>query len=64
MLSKVLPYWPIDPWLAVNPWANFQLDLLRTIPAILPPGIALGRQFSLGTGCACGAGAGSGAGVG
>jgi spermidine synthase len=43
----VLPYWPIDPWLAVNPWANFQLDLLRTIPAILPPALLWGASFPL-----------------
>ena len=32
-----LPYWPIDPSLSQSPWYSFQLDLIRSLWAILPP---------------------------
>jgi len=47
MLTKVVPYWPIDPWLALSPWSNFQLDLLRAAPAILPATVLWGASFPL-----------------
>ena len=36
MLANSIPYWPIDPSLARNPWHNFQLDLVRCLWAVLP----------------------------
>lgn len=47
LLAKVLPYWPIDPWLALTPWPNFQLDLVRTTPAISPATLLWGASFPL-----------------
>src|SRR2546422_9450778 len=35
-LAHSLPYWPVDPWLSLNPWFNFELDLVRTVWAIFP----------------------------
>ena len=35
-LAHSLPYWPVDPWLSLNPLFNFQLDVVRCIYAILP----------------------------
>jgi spermidine synthase len=42
-----LPYWPIDPSLSSSPWHNFQLDLLRSVWAILPPSLLWGASFPL-----------------
>jgi spermidine synthase len=47
MLSRSLPYWPIDPSLSNNPWYNFQLDLMRCIWAILPAACLWGASFPL-----------------
>jgi len=47
MLSKSLPYWPVDPSLAVTPWFNFQLDFLRAACAILPATLLWGASFPL-----------------
>jgi spermidine synthase len=47
MLGHVLPFWPVDPWLAVSPWFNFDLDLTRCIRAIFPATLLWGASFSL-----------------
>lgn len=47
MLTRSLPYWPINPFLSRNPWFNFQLDLLRCAWAILPPTCLWGASFPL-----------------
>ena len=47
MLGKSIPYWPINPSLAVSPWFNFQLDLARCFWAILPPTCLWGASFPL-----------------
>jgi spermidine synthase len=47
MIAKSLPYWPINPLLALSPWSTFQLDLLRCLWAILPPTILWGASFPL-----------------
>ena len=47
MLANVLPYWPIDPWLSINPWFNFQVDLLRTGWVTLPATVLWGASFPL-----------------
>jgi spermidine synthase len=47
MLTESLPYWPIDPSMARNPWFNFQLDLVRSLWTILPGAILWGASFPL-----------------
>jgi len=47
MLSRSLPYWPIDPSLSASPWLNFQLDLVRCLWAILPAACLWGASFPL-----------------
>jgi spermidine synthase len=46
-LAYVLPYWPVDPWLSLNPWINFDLDLARCLRAILPATLLWGASFPL-----------------
>jgi spermidine synthase len=46
-LAYVLPWWPVDPWLATNPWPNFDLDLTRCIRAIFPATLLWGASFPL-----------------
>jgi len=47
MLALSLPYWPIDPSLALKPVYNFQLDLMRAIWVMLPGAILWGASFPL-----------------
>ena len=47
-LAYVLPYWPVDPWLAINPWLNFDLDLTRCLRAIFPATLLWGASFPAG----------------
>ena len=47
MLARSLPYWPINPVLAKNPWFIFQLDLARCCWALLPATILWGASFPL-----------------
>lgn len=54
MIADSLPYWPINPLLAISPWHTFQLDLVRCLWAILPPTLLWGASFPL----ACAAAAG------
>src|SRR5215831_19361917 len=46
-LAHSLPYWPVDPWLSLDPWFNFELDLARTIWAIFPATLLWGASFPL-----------------
>src|SRR5580658_194323 len=46
-IAYILPGWPVDPWLALNPWANFDLDLTRCIRAIFPATLLWGASFPL-----------------
>jgi spermidine synthase len=46
-LAHVLPWWPVDPWLATSAWANFDLDLTRCIRAIFPATLLWGASFPL-----------------
>jgi spermidine synthase len=46
-ISSSLPYWPINPYLSKGPWITFQLDLARTIWAILPATCLWGASFPL-----------------
>jgi spermidine synthase len=47
VLSKSLPYWPIDVTLVTNPWLSFQLDMVRSLWAVLPGAIFWGASFPL-----------------
>ncbi len=46
-ISDSLPYWPINPFLAASPWFTFQIDMARTLWAILPPTLLWGASFPL-----------------
>ena len=46
-VSHSLPYWPVDPWLSLDPWFNFELDLVRAAWAILPATLLWGASFPL-----------------
>jgi spermidine synthase len=46
-LSDWLPFWPVDPWLSMNPWFSFDLDVTRCIRAILPATLLWGASFPL-----------------
>jgi spermidine synthase len=46
-ITRLLPYWPVDPWLATSPWYNFDLDLTRCIRAIFPATLLWGASFPL-----------------
>ena len=47
MLGTVLPHWPVNPSLTTSPWITFQLDITRTIWAILPSALFWGASFPL-----------------
>jgi spermidine synthase len=46
-MAHSLPYWPVDPWLSLDPWFNFELDLVRTVWAIFPATLFWGASFPL-----------------
>ena len=56
MIADSLPFWPINPLLTQDPWYTFQIDLMRTIWAILPPTILWGASFPLALAAAAGPG--------
>jgi spermidine synthase len=47
MLTKSVPYWPVDPSLAQSPWFTLQLDMARCLWALLPAPILWGASFPL-----------------
>jgi spermidine synthase len=47
MIAESLPFWPVNPLLAPDPWYIFQLDLVRCLWAILPPTILWGASFPI-----------------
>lgn len=47
MISKSLPYWPVNPELSTSPWFTFQIDLVRCLWATLPGTIFWGASFPL-----------------
>jgi spermidine synthase len=46
-LALSLPFWPIDPSIAMSPWYNFPLDLARALWVVLPAAILWGASFPL-----------------
>lgn len=47
MLSESIPFWPINPLLSTSPWQTFQVDLARTLWAMIPPTLLWGASFPL-----------------
>jgi len=47
MMSKSLPYWPINPSLSRSPWITFQMDLIRSLVAVFPAAFLWGASFPL-----------------
>ncbi len=47
MLTRSLPYWPINPSLSISPGYTFQIDLARCLWAILPAACLWGASFPL-----------------
>lgn len=47
MLADSLPYWPVHSLLAISPWFNFQIDLVRAFWTVLPPALFWGASFPL-----------------
>src|SRR5207237_744804 len=47
VISRSLPYWPINPSAVANPWINFQVDVVRALYAVLPGAILWGASFPL-----------------
>jgi spermidine synthase len=44
-IADALPYWPINPQLSTSAAFTFQIDLVRTVLAILPPALFWGASF-------------------
>jgi spermidine synthase len=47
LVTESLPYWPINPSIAPDPWFQFQLDLTRCLIAVLPGAVLWGASFPL-----------------
>ncbi|MBZ5498311.1 MAG: fused MFS/spermidine synthase [Acidobacteriia bacterium] len=47
MLTRSLPYWPVNPSLTISPAVTFQIDLARCLWAILPAACLWGASFPL-----------------
>jgi len=47
-----LPYWPVDPLLSQAPRYTFEIDMVRSVFAILPPALFWGAAFPLAFGAA------------
>jgi spermidine synthase len=47
MVSRSLPYWPINFSLSKDPWITFQMDLARCVWALFPPSVLWGASFPL-----------------
>jgi spermidine synthase len=45
--TQSLPFWPINPSLAITPWFTMQLDLVLCLWAVLPAAILWGASFPL-----------------
>jgi spermidine synthase len=47
MISRSLPYWPVNPSLSTNPWLSLQFDMMRCAWTILPATLIWGASFPL-----------------
>ena len=46
-LTQQLPYWPINPGLAIEPKYTFQIDMIRALWVTLPSAVLWGASFPL-----------------
>jgi spermidine synthase len=46
-MAYSLPGWPVDPWLALDPSFNFEIDFVRCAWAIFPATVLWGASFPL-----------------
>jgi spermidine synthase len=46
-MTAMLPYWPVSPGLAISEGYTFQIDLVRSLYAVLPAAILWGASFPL-----------------
>lgn len=46
-LTYSLPFWPVDPWLSINPLFNFDLDITRCLRTVFPATLLWGASFPL-----------------
>jgi spermidine synthase len=51
-LTYSLPFWPVDPWLSLDPWFTFDLDVIRCMRAIFPATLLWGASFPIALACA------------
>ena len=56
MLTRSLPYWPVNSLASKSIWFDFQLDLLRCLWALLPATCLWGASFPLGLAAVAGPG--------
>ena len=47
MVAQQIPYWPVNPSLALSAWFNFQVDLARALFTMLPGAVLWGASFPL-----------------
>ena len=47
VIGQALPFWPVVPSVAPDPWFQFQLDLTRCAIAVLPGAVLWGASFPL-----------------
>jgi len=47
MLADSIPFWPVNPILSTSPWFTFQIDLVRSLWAVLPATLMWGASFPL-----------------
>ncbi len=46
-VTQTLPYWPVDVTLESSPWIRLQMDLARSLWAMLPAAVLWGASFPL-----------------
>src|SRR5437762_2882608 len=46
-LTHTLPFWPVDPWLSLDPWFTFDLDVARCVRTVFPATLLWGASFPI-----------------
>lgn len=64
MAAQQIPYWPVNPLLALSAWFNFEVDLARALFTMLPGAVLWGASFPLALAAASRPGDDAGATVG
>jgi spermidine synthase len=47
LTTQSIPFWPINPSMAITPWFTMQLDLVLCLWAVLPGAVLWGASFPL-----------------